>query len=175
MKKYDKLSGDGGGRFTFPPAPQAPVTGEGRVPGYPVQGRQSNHGAWWRPDSLSYLPPMPLYLAAAHWSVQAGTPLTGRIVCEIFRIEPRRALEVLRYLLHGQSPVQAERLPGHLLRVRVVSVPVTLSSAGGVAPRRAKPAGLVPAMRPLPAPGRELAHAELLRWFLNRPAVTGRR
>lgn len=174
MKKSDNGPGRRGRRDTLPVPTPAP--GDGRVPGYPVQGQQSNHGAWWRPDSLSHLPPMPLYLAAAHWSVQAGTLLTGRIVCEVFRIEPRRGLEVLRYLLHGQSPVQAERLPGHLLRVRVISVPATLPLAGSVAPRRAKPAAPATVTPPPPASSdRDLTHAELLRWFLNRPAVTGRR
>lgn len=68
------------------------------APATVVQGRQRNHGDFHLPPSVRDQGDIPLYRAVALWGLHRGTPFTRNDVSLAFRIEPRRASDILNYL-----------------------------------------------------------------------------
>lgn len=70
-----------------------------------VGGRQSNHGSWTLPPELVGEGVTCLWLAVATWALWAGRPVTRHDVAKTFRISPRRAADVITYLVDTRSDV----------------------------------------------------------------------
>lgn len=68
-----------------------------------IQGRQSNHGDYCLPSSVSQLNAIPLYLAVAHWACLLGTPVGREDISRAFRISERRAADVMSYIMHART------------------------------------------------------------------------
>lgn len=112
-----------------------------------IAPRQSNHGEYTLPDCLVNYPPMPLYLAVAHFGLLTQQILSREVICQAFHIDTRRALEVMRYLVNGAPSVTCECLSlvqrrGYCLRV--------LSIASG---ESATQSATLPSLARLPASG----------------------
>ncbi|HCR2979767.1 TPA: CaiF/GrlA family transcriptional regulator [Serratia marcescens] len=148
-----------------PPKNTAPL-GEVGATGRRVAPRQSNHESYVLPACLDHLPPMPLYLAVAHFGLLTGKPLSREVICQAFHIETRRALEIMRYLVNGaprvtckcQSLMQGQ---GYCLRILAIATP---EQADGTA---ASPSS--PARARGSTAEREQAQQQMRQWFLRRP------
>lgn len=69
-----------------------------------VAGRQSNHGCFHMPESLSWLDTRPtLWMAVALWGLQKGVQVTRNDIATAFRISPRRAADVMTYLCSSRT------------------------------------------------------------------------
>ena len=121
IKKLNEINIKWGSTMNIPDINQAPIT---TVPSRLVrdciwgQPKQTNQLPYHQPACLAHLPPMPLYLMAAHWALHTGELLTSGVVGSVFAVEPRRALAVLRY----PTCVVCERLAGKSLRLRIIAV-----------------------------------------------------
>ncbi|HFI5337032.1 TPA: CaiF/GrlA family transcriptional regulator [Serratia liquefaciens] len=68
--------------------------------------RQSNHDTWALPDCLTALcdaRPLLLWEAVAHWALREGRGVSRDDVAQAFHIAPRRAADVMRYILLSQT------------------------------------------------------------------------
>ncbi|WP_181409081.1 CaiF/GrlA family transcriptional regulator [Serratia sp. SRS-8-S-2018] len=132
-----------------------------------VTPRQSNHESYVLPTCLEHLPPMPLYLAVAHFGLLSGQPLSRAMICQAFHLDTRRALEIMRYLSDGAPRVTCERLSlmqgrGYCLRILAIADPA--QTGAGSADEH------VTARRHDSAARCERARQQQLRqWFLRRP------
>ncbi|HID8455195.1 CaiF/GrlA family transcriptional regulator [Serratia marcescens] len=158
----------------------------GRHPGgraVRISARQRNHEDYRLPANLSHLPPMPLYLAVAHYALLAQAPVSRQAISGAFRISTRRALEVMRYLLNAHAGVMCARLPplpevreqGYRIQVwgissggqGVVNEPPLITDAlchGATARQQAERVD-----KPRSRLEKERACQEMRRWFLQRP------
>lgn len=127
-----------------------------RVPDDRVPGRQRNHDAFYRPPCLSHLPALPLYLMAAHWGWCTGEVLTRASVSAAFRLEPRRALAVVRYFTRYETDIAFVRPWRGAVRITALP-PVTATRRVDAARTR------------VVRKGREQTSQSLRRWFLQRP------
>lgn len=158
-------------------------------PGRParVQARQRNHEDYRLPASLSHLPPMPLYLAVAHYVLLACAPVSRQAISAAFRISTRRALEVMRYLLNADVGVMCARLPplpevreqGHRIQVWAISVSGERRQLHDPAivhtpthhETEAPAAPVASVDKPRTRQEKERACQDMRRWFLQRPNV----
>lgn len=148
-----------------------------------ISARQRNHEDYRLPASLSHLPPMPLYLAVAHYVLLAQAPVSRQAISGAFRISTRRALEVMRYLLNNNLGVMCERLAplphapeqGYQIQVSAISsgvqgviseLPLT---TGPTFPEGAAVLQTECADKPLSRLEKERACQDMRRWFLQRP------
>ncbi|MEL5558449.1 CaiF/GrlA family transcriptional regulator [Serratia ureilytica] len=70
--------------------------------------RQSNHDTWCLPECLSALNecrPLMLWEAVAHWTLRQGRFVNRDELAQVFRIAPRRAADIVRYILRSQPDV----------------------------------------------------------------------
>lgn len=150
-----------------PQNPPPPLSPDDRVSvGRRVAPRQSNHESYVLPACLDHLPPMPLYLAVAHFGLVMGKPLSREMICQAFQLDTRRALEIMRYLLNGAPRVTCKCLSlmkgqGYCLRILAIATPEqsvaeTTSSQTTVRLRGS-------------TAEREQAQQRLRQWFLRRP------
>lgn len=63
-----------------------------------VKGRQSNHGSFYLPASISHLKAPSFYMAVAWWGLQKQVAFTRDDIASAFRVTPRRAADVMTYL-----------------------------------------------------------------------------
>lgn len=156
-----------------------------------VRARQGNHDDYLLPASLSHLSALPLYLVVAHFALQAGAPVSREKLCRTFRINTRRALAVMRYLLDSKTPVMCTRMPpdpdhpDEGVRIRVWEITgryETRLMVGGelyfalTDEQQAAPEAHKETAAPLKHAGKSRMHEEkerdnqmLRRWFLKRP------
>ncbi|HEJ0405236.1 TPA: CaiF/GrlA family transcriptional regulator [Serratia marcescens] len=149
-----------------------------------ISARQRNHEDYRLPATLSHLPPMPLYLAVAHYALLAQEPVSRQAISGAFRISTRRALEVMRYLLNAHVGVMCARLsPLPELREQGYRIQVwAISSSGGQGvvnepPRITGPASPKIAAiqqtervdKPRSRLEKDRACQNMRRWFLQRP------
>ncbi|MEX3136944.1 CaiF/GrlA family transcriptional regulator [Serratia ureilytica] len=147
-----------------------------------ISARQRNHEDYRLPASLSHLPPMPLYLAVAHYALLAQEPVSRQAISGAFRISTRRALEVMRYLLNAHVGVMCARLPplpevreqGYRIQVwgisssggqRVITPPSIFSPI----PPEAAAMQAEHVDKPRTRLEKERACQDMRRWFLQRP------
>lgn len=126
MKTYTRPTPDAAPLPAAVPCPTAGPAADraGGTDGVVVhRATQSNHHATVVPSCLGHLPPMPLYLLVAHWALLTGTVLCWDVVSAAFRVEPRRARELLRYLTRYETPVTFRRLSSRPVRLLILSVP----------------------------------------------------
>lgn len=101
------------------------LSGLDAMKGFPIeqirQGHQSNHGSWLLADAVSHLRPQTLWLAVACWGMHYSRTFTRDDIAQAFHINPRRAADVMTYILD----VYFER--GH---PRARAVADVLSAAG---------------------------------------------
>ncbi|WP_440799923.1 CaiF/GrlA family transcriptional regulator [Serratia marcescens] len=149
-----------------------------------ISARQRNHEDYRLPANLSHLPPMPLYLAVAHYALLAQAPVSRQAISGAFRISTRRALEVMRYLLNAHAGMMCARLPplphapeqGYRIHVWAIS------SSGGqdvikepslITDALSPEATVVQQAERVDKPRsrleKERACQEMRRWFLQRP------
>lgn len=134
----------------------APDSKSGYLP-----GRQRNHDAFYLPENIRYLGPLPLYLAVAWWGLLNARPFDRQDIARAFRIDVRRASGIMGYLCHRIRPgvVRLEHMvsrdsKGH----RKMSVLVTEVMS---------PAPLMTCVSDT-KPDADLAR-KLSRWLLSRP------
>ncbi|WP_071591418.1 CaiF/GrlA family transcriptional regulator [Serratia marcescens] len=132
-----------------------------------IPPRQSNHAEYLLPPELAHLPPMPFYLAVAHFGLLTGQRLTCESVCQAFSVPPRRATEVLRYIVNGAAThVRFELLPpihkrGRRLLIHGVGAPRSTNE------RKTPPTPPVRRARGRDDTARE--QQQMRQWFLRRP------
>lgn len=131
-----------------------------------VTPRQSNHESYVLPALLDHLPPMPLYLAVAHFGLLTGKPVSREVICRAFHLDTRRALEIMRYLLNGAPRVTCKCLSlmqgqGYCLRILAIAPPDEAVSATASTQTTARPRGSTAE--------REQAQQQMRQWFLRRP------
>ncbi|ELD3253964.1 CaiF/GrlA family transcriptional regulator [Enterobacter hormaechei] len=63
-----------------------------------VAGRQSNHGSFYLPASISHLKSPAFYMAVAWWGLLKKDAFTRHDIASAFRVTPRRAADVMTYL-----------------------------------------------------------------------------
>lgn len=68
-----------------------------------VEGTQGNHLQWVLPANLAHLNAPPLYMAVAWWGLLRGSPFTRADVSGAFRIAPRRAADVMKYICTART------------------------------------------------------------------------
>ena len=83
-----------------------------------VAGRQSNHGSFSLPASISHLQSPAFYMAVAWWGLQRQQPFTRDDIAQAFHVTPRRAADVMTYLA---TAVPAEIIHSEKTVVRVGS------------------------------------------------------
>ncbi|MEQ4958842.1 CaiF/GrlA family transcriptional regulator [Enterobacter hormaechei] len=67
-----------------------------------VPGKQSNHGGFFLPQEVAWLGESPkLWLAVAHWCMQAGRGVNRDEVAEAFHVTQRQAADVMTYIMHS--------------------------------------------------------------------------
>ena len=118
---------------------------EGNIEGSWVTGSQGNHGDYYLPGAVVHLADKPLYIAVAQWSAMAGVPVNRGHIAQAFRITPRRAADIMEYLVKScrdlvQLKTWTERVASGQ-RVRYMSVDEVRDVRAPAAPppRRAKP------------------------------------
>ncbi|ULH10495.1 CaiF/GrlA family transcriptional regulator [Serratia marcescens] len=75
-----------------------------------VTGRQTNYGDWSLPAELAGTDITTLWLAVAVWSLRRGCPVERGEIAQAFRISPRRAADVMTYILrHQREKVACKR------------------------------------------------------------------
>lgn len=84
-----------------------------------VQGRQSNHEPYFRPAILTGYPVLPLYRAVALWGWLTGSVVSVQTLQTVFRLERRRADDVVRYLSKSRKGMDVERVALRPLRLRI--------------------------------------------------------
>lgn len=72
---------------------------------YMVVGRQGNHYSWRMPEELEESGNMPLWLAVASWAFQLDKPVTRDDISYTFHISPRRAADVMTYIIRNHIDV----------------------------------------------------------------------
>ncbi|HIF6628455.1 TPA: CaiF/GrlA family transcriptional regulator [Serratia marcescens] len=132
-----------------------------------IAPRQSNHEEYTLPGCLTKYPPMPLYLAVAHFGLLTQQILSREVICQAFHIDTRRALEVMRYLVNGAPSVTCECLSliqrrGYCLRVLSIALG---ESAAENAP---SPSSRTPARKRVSTLERERAQQQVRQWFMRR-------
>ena len=105
-----------------------------------VAGKQSNHGGFHLPCCLSHLKNPTFYMALAWWGLLKGSAFTRTDVAEAFRVTPRRAADMMSYLVNScqdvvHLEVRTERVASGL-RMRFVTV---LAVAQAMPPRPPRP------------------------------------
>lgn len=80
-----------------------PVSGQAGMNGRIVAGRQRNHDNWYLPPGLPSQAGCALWLAVACWGRQRGSAISRDDVARTFRISPRRAADVMTYLMNDRS------------------------------------------------------------------------
>ncbi|MEL5428873.1 CaiF/GrlA family transcriptional regulator [Serratia nevei] len=148
-----------------------------------VQGQQGNHERYFRPACLANLPTMPLYLAVAYWGLLTGELLSVASLGQAFRIEQRRASEVLRYFVRYRVGVDFDQVSVRPCRLRIRHVSPGASDearrerahGGGNSARETPSSGV----RETPPPRRgarpagqgrgSVEQAQVRQWFLRRP------
>ena len=105
-----------------------------------VAGKQSNHGGFHLPGCLAHLKNPTFYMALAWWGLLKGSAFTRTDVAEAFRVTPRRAADMMSYLVTScrdvvQLEVRTERVASGL-RMRFVTV---LAVAQAMPPRPPRP------------------------------------
>ncbi|MGN5575816.1 CaiF/GrlA family transcriptional regulator [Enterobacter sp. Lyrl_3] len=70
-----------------------------RSPAEVVTGRQRNHGTWCLPAGLGLDNRPPLWLAVSVWIMKQARAVTRHEVAQAFRITPRRAADVMTYIV----------------------------------------------------------------------------
>ncbi|WP_089181492.1 CaiF/GrlA family transcriptional regulator [Serratia marcescens] len=131
-----------------------------------VAPRQSNHDGYMLPTCLNHLPPMPLYLAVAHFGLLNNEPLTRELICQAFCIDTRRALEVMRYLINGAPHVNCEYLSlmqGKGCRLRILGISSLEHINDGIKASKAESYSRGSTAE------REQKQQQLRQWFLRRP------
>ncbi|MBH2627293.1 CaiF/GrlA family transcriptional regulator [Serratia marcescens] len=133
-----------------------------------IAPRQSNHEEYTLPDCLTSYPPMPLYLAVAHFGLLTQQILSRDVICQAFHIDTRRALEVMRYLVNGAPSVTCECLS--LIQRRGYCLRVLSITSGESAADNASPLSSRASTRKRGSTlERERAQHQLRQWFLRRP------
>lgn len=84
-----------------------------------VQGRQSNHEPYFRPAILAGEPVLPLYRAVAIWGWLTGSIVSVRTLQVAFKLERRRADDVVRYLSKPRIGVDVDKVALRPLRLRI--------------------------------------------------------
>ncbi|WP_337061216.1 CaiF/GrlA family transcriptional regulator [Serratia marcescens] len=133
-----------------------------------IAPRQSNHEEYTLPDCLVNYPPMPLYLAVAHFGLLTQQILSREVICQAFHIDTRRALEVMRYLVNGAPSVTCECLSlvqrrGYCLRV------LSIASGESATQSATPPFSRTSARKRGSTLERERAQQQVRQWFLRRP------
>ncbi len=149
-----------------------------------VKARQRNHESYCLPTILSHLPPMPLYMAVAHYALLKRVPVSRQTISAEFCISTRRALEVLRYLFNAQKGVMCSRLApllkgdkqGYRIRVHAISSKIDLPANevnAAFNPRSCETSrGLESRINKSRDPRDERhTYQDMRRWFLQRPNV----
>ncbi|EOV5094258.1 CaiF/GrlA family transcriptional regulator [Serratia marcescens] len=149
-----------------------------------VKARQRNHESYCLPTILSHLPPMPLYMAVAHYALLKRVPVSRQTISVEFRISTRRALEVMRYLFNAKDGVMCTRLPplpgaseqGHRIQVHAISSRMGLpGNEGGSVfnPISSETAHMHKDRIDNPLSPYERGHTyqDMRRWFLQRQNV----
>ncbi|MBH2767772.1 CaiF/GrlA family transcriptional regulator [Serratia marcescens] len=133
-----------------------------------IAPRQSNHEEYTLPDCLVNYPPMPLYLAVAHFGLLTQQILSREVICQAFHIDTRRALEVMRYLVNGAPRVTCDCLSliqrrGYCLRV------LGIASVEPATENAPSPSFRTSARKRGSTLERERAQHQVRQWFLRRP------
>ncbi|MEL5615770.1 CaiF/GrlA family transcriptional regulator [Serratia marcescens] len=129
-----------------------------------VTPRQSNHEVYTLPECLANFPPMPLYLAVAHFGLLSGRPLSREDISQAFHIDRRRALEVMRYLVNNAPRVTCKCLSlmkGRGYCLHIIDIASPEQGTGEPPSCSARPRGS--------AAKRERAQQQMRQWFLQRP------
>ena len=131
-----------------------------------VTPRQSNHEGYVLPTTLDHLPPMPLYLAVAHFGLLTGKPVSREVICQAFHLDTRRALEIMRYLVNGAPRVTCKCLSlmqgqGYCLHILAIATPERTGDTPAATQTTARPRGSTAE--------REQAQQQMRQWFLRRP------
>ncbi len=131
-----------------------------------VAPRQSNHESYVLPACLDHLPPMPLYLAVAHFGLVMRKPLSREMICQAFQLDTRRALEIMRYLVNGAPRVTCKCLSlmqgqGYCLRILAIATPEQSVADSAPSQTTARLRGSTAE--------REQAQQQMRQWFLRRP------
>ncbi|HFT7668211.1 TPA: CaiF/GrlA family transcriptional regulator [Serratia marcescens] len=131
-----------------------------------ISPRQSNHEEYTLPDCLAGYPPMPLYLAVAHYGLLTQRVLSREVICQAFHIDTRRALEMLRYLTNGAPRVICECVPATQGRGYCLHI-IDIASSPAAGAEAALPQDAVPVRGGRLE--RENAQQQMRQWFLRRP------
>ncbi|MGC6031442.1 CaiF/GrlA family transcriptional regulator [Enterobacter kobei] len=78
-------------------------------------GRQRNHGNWCMPGELGLAGSPPLWLAVSVWIMKQAQAVTRDDVAHAFRISPRRAADVMTYIVSDRP--DTVRIRKEVLRV----------------------------------------------------------
>ncbi|MGN2498410.1 CaiF/GrlA family transcriptional regulator [Serratia bockelmannii] len=148
--------------------PLSPLPDDSAGIGRRVTPRQSNHESYVLPVILDHLPPMPLYLAVAHFGLLTEKPLSREMICQAFHLDTRRALEIMRYLVNGAPRVTCKCLSlmqgqGYCLRILAIATPEQAVADAAASRTAARPRGSTAE--------REQAQQQMRQWFLRRPLL----
>lgn len=118
--------------------------GAGRRAGAVIAGRQRNHGDWSLPPDLGLGERPPLWLAISVWIMRQRRAVTREDVAQAFRISPRRAADMLTYIMRicsGTVLITKEviRLGGGHRVARFTVDAVKPPAEAGPAPKMARP------------------------------------
>ncbi|MGJ3438267.1 hypothetical protein BSQ98_24680 [Serratia liquefaciens] len=126
---------------------------------------QRERETFYRPECLSHLPSLPLYLMAAHWGWCTGNDLTAKAVHQAFRVETSRARAVLRYFSRFETQISFLRPRRGAVRILALP-PMDIVDRRSSRRRRCAEEGVAElAARKV----REQEQQRLRRWFLQRP------
>lgn len=109
-------------------------------------GRQRNHGVWRLPPGMEGEEGAPLWQAVALWALRQGRAVTREEISQAFSVAPRRAADVMTYIMCDRSDAVAVHkevvrvASGHRVAMFLVTSVTTrpdapVASAGGRKPR----------------------------------------
>ncbi|MGV3346923.1 CaiF/GrlA family transcriptional regulator [Enterobacteriaceae bacterium LUAb1] len=113
-----------------------------------VTGKQGNHGGYHLPECLAHMGSPTLWLAVACWGQMCARPVSREDIAQAFRISPRRAADVMTYILSDHSDVvkvekTVDRVGSGHRQARFRILDVTTKTLSAVVKVKKNPAVLV--------------------------------